>query len=57
MTDAQRQEAVAHRLEMMERIDPEGARLIRDELAFWHERSMTQAKTITKLLRRDMARA
>ena len=44
-----RQELVAHRLEMFERIDPEGAALIREELSFWRERAMNQAETITKM--------
>lgn len=50
MTERERQESVAARLEMMERIDPEGARLIREELKAWQERSMNQAQTIAQLM-------
>jgi DNA-directed RNA polymerase subunit F len=49
---AERQNQVAHRLEMFERIDPEGAALIRDELRELHQRSMTQAATISNLQKR-----
>lgn len=49
MTEKERQEQVATRLEMFERIDPEGARLIREELSIWHRRSMEQAQTILNM--------
>ena len=53
----ERQNRVAHRLEMFERIDPEGAQLIRDELRELHQRSMNQAATIWNLQRRLMRAA
>lgn len=54
---AERQDQVAHRLEMFERIDPEGAALIRDELRELHQRSMNQAATISNLQKRLMREA
>ncbi len=49
MTEKERQELVAARLEMIERIDPDGAKIIREELKTWHDRSMEQARTIYQL--------
>lgn len=40
------QERVAHELDMLERINPDGAKIIREELKAWHERCMNQARTI-----------